>query len=117
MTYEAIIQLIDRNAQKHKSCAEEDDWHWEHLEQEPLLAVFEYCYQIGIRVDGYDIRKILDAEDDADDGVPPEGCREALFSLQRRMTDSDCSDSIEVPLGVKRLFEHYEKSFWPDFRL
>lgn len=116
MTYEAIIQLIDQNAKKHKSVAEADEWHWESLEQEPLLAIFEYCDSIGIQVDGYDIRKILDAEDDEDDGVPPEGRQEALMNLQTRMTEPDCSDPIEVPLEVKKLFEHYEKSFWPDFR-
>jgi hypothetical protein len=115
MTYDKIKELIDKNAKEHKTVPSEDEWHWGLLEQQAVHAIFEYCDSIGIKPEGYNIRKILDAEDDVDDGVPPEGCQEALLNLQRRMTEPDHPDPIAVPNEVKELFAYYEKSFWPDF--
>lgn len=115
MTYESVIQLIDKNARAHQSVPDDDEYEAELLEQEVFSAIFEYCDAVGVKAEGYDIRKILDAEDDDDDGVPPEGCQEALLDLQRRMTDPEAPDPIPVPGEVKELFAHYEKSFWPDF--
>lgn len=107
-----IKTLIDKNAARHKQ--EEDDDFCFMLEIEVSRAIFEYCDFMGLKIEGYDIRKILDAEDDMDEGVPPEGIYEALLNLEIRMTGPDVPNPIQVPEEVKELFEYYEQSFWPD---
>lgn len=109
-----IKTLIDKNAVQHKSASDDDSWLYESLEIEVLHAIFDYCDFIGLKIEGYDIRRILDAEDDEDEGVPPEGSYQALLNLQIRMTESDIPNPIQIPNEVKELFEYYEKSFWPD---
>lgn len=109
----AIKSLIDQNAAEHKTVSEDDSWHYEALERYILMTIFEYCHQLGIQIEGIDLRKLLDAEDDEDEGVPPEGVEPTLWALQDRMTDPKSLNPIPVPDEVVELFNYYSKTFWP----
>lgn len=113
MEYKEIVGLIDKNSKEYKLASEEDAWHWESLENECLFAIFEYCDSIGLKIDGYDLRKILDADEDDNEGVLPQGIIETLFTIQERIIDPNASDFIQAPKEVKELFKYYKKSFWP----
>jgi hypothetical protein len=107
--------LIKSNAAKHKDVGDDsgDFWEFELLEVECYQAIFEYMDGVGVKIDGVDIRKLLDAEDDADDGVPDAGVEATLLEIIERICAPEHKNAISVPIEVKQLFDCYHETFWP----
>jgi hypothetical protein len=110
-----IKALIESNAAKHRSVSDDLDDHSEAevLEIECYEAIFEYMDGVGVKIDGVDIRKLLDAEDDEDDGVPDAGVEATLFDIMERICAPEHKNAISVPIEVKQLFDCYHETFWP----
>jgi hypothetical protein len=112
-----IKALIESNAAKHRNVSDDLDdlWEAEVLEIECYEAIFEYIDGVGVKIDGVDIRKLLDAEDDADDGVPDAGVQATLYDFMDRICDPEHKNAIIVPIEVTQLFDFYHETFWPGY--
>jgi hypothetical protein len=110
-----VKALIKSNAAKHRNVSDDLDdlWEAEILERECFRAVFEYIDGVGVKIDDVDIRKLLDAEDDEDDGVPDVGVDETLYDIMDRICDPEHRNAISAPIEVKQLFDCYNETFWP----
>jgi hypothetical protein len=78
-----------------------------------IYTIFEYMYASGFTIEGYDLLKLLDAEDDDDEGVPPEGVDGTLLELMDRIHDPDHSDHIITPPDIRQLWNDFCETSWP----
>jgi len=108
MTHQELLSLIKRNGQQYLAC--DEDWEAEIIEWKTLVAIFEYGAQNGFQAPNYDIRAILDAEDDESPGVPDIGCEAALIDLMERISSPDQADGIDAP-EIKELLGLMESAF------
>ncbi|MBD1400001.1 hypothetical protein [Pelovirga terrestris] len=113
MDYEQLKLWILTQAEKHRVCPDEDFWLVEIIEMEVMNALFDYAIDEGMQAPPFDLKKILDAEDDDDPHVPPEGRDAFLLNLLEMISSDDSTDAMQVPAPVKELFQFFRESFWP----
>ncbi|MBT9547123.1 MAG: hypothetical protein IV090_17155 [Candidatus Sericytochromatia bacterium] len=120
-SFNEVKALIVKNAAEHAPLTDEAMWLYESLEQDTLVAIFEYIQQSGVQIVGLNLRQILDAwykdedeEDEEDEQIHTGGTMETLWDLQNRMTFMDIENPIPVSDEIKDLFKLYNDSFWPE---
>ena len=62
--------------------------------QHPLI---EYSFETRFRPPDYNLRALLDAEDDESSSAPEIGCDDALMDFLERVEREDLPNSIEAP--------------------
>src|SRR5690554_6626270 len=110
MTKEGLYQYIDNQADEFHQ-AGDDAWLYEMNEMKVIYKIFWYCVDENITFERYDLRRILEADDDEEF---PEGRHEMLYELMRRIS-GESKETIDAPGEVKDLLMYYKKSFYPDF--
>lgn len=112
MSPEKIRKYIDDNVQAHRETDDEDLWTAEIIEYEIFDQIFRYAVSIDCKVEGLDLKAIVEAEDDDDPAVPGANRYEVFMDLRRRM-DPDAREHLEFPNVIKELFDYFERTFWP----
>jgi hypothetical protein len=115
MNYENIDDIRDlilRKAVRHR-LDEVEDWEAEIIELECSQAIFEYIFATGLIIEDVDLRKLLDAVDDEDEGVPEAGVDATFEDITQRICNPEHDNPIAAPAAVKQLFAFYYETFWP----
>lgn len=111
MTQQELISLINANGYRYRGSTE--DWEAEVIEWQTLVAIFEYGALAGFEAPDYDLRAILDADDDDSPGVPDIGCQAALIDLIERIVAPEQERGITAP-ELQSLFALMEAAFGRD---
>jgi len=107
MTLPELQALIILNACKHQPA---EEWEAETIEWNTIYAIFEYAFERGFRPPDYNLRALLDAENDESPGVPETGCDAALMGLVERIEREDLPNSIEAT-EITDLLRFFEEVF------
>ncbi len=114
-TAESLKALIQERAKEYHALKEsEDEWVFETIEQQVIDRIFRYMVSMGVTSNGYDLQKILDAEDDDDDGVPPEGADAALMNLMPPVHPAD-RDGTQYTPDIMEVWDAFYRAFWPHY--
>ena len=108
MIHQELLTLITTNGNRYLACVEE--WEADIIEWQTFYAIFEYAARCGFQAPDYNIRAILDADDDESPGVPDIGCEAALIDLMERISTPDHADSIDAP-EIRALLSLMETAF------
>lgn len=117
-TLDEVKALILEKAKEHAPLTDEDEWLYESLERQALIAIFEYLYRSGFQIEGVDLGRLLehwyDEDNEEDEEEEEIAVMPILFDLQLRMTHDGMEGHIPIPDEIKELFQFYSQSFWPE---
>lgn len=107
MTITELKRSIVLSAQRFQPA---DDWEAQVIEWNTILDIFEYALANGFQPPDYDLRALLDADDDESPGVPEMGCEAAFIDLMERIERTDLPNAIDAP-EIAELFRFFELQF------
>ncbi len=76
-----------------------------------IEKIFRFCIEIDIEFEGFDLKLILDGDEDE----LTDGRIEILFNLMRRIEREVRKGTIDAPDEVNELLDHYNRSFYPTY--
>jgi hypothetical protein len=106
--------IEERAREYHAIKGAEDEWEFETIEQDVIHRIFRYMASTGLTINGCDLQKILDAEDDEDEGVPPEGVDATLMNLMLAIHPADRKENQYTP-DIVELWDVFYRAFWPHY--
>lgn len=109
MSYDELFATIQERGRRYINTRE--DWEAEIVEWETISDIFGYALAKGFNPPDYNLKAILEAEDDESPGVPEIGCQEALIDLMERITQPEQPHGVDEP-QLRNLFLELERAFW-----
>ena len=111
MDYKELKEHITERGLKYQKIGEEDVTLGETIAMRVIERIFRYCIENEIEFEGFDLKLILDGDEDD----LPDDRNEMLFELMRRIEGNVTEGTIDAPEEVNELLDHYNRSFYPTF--
>lgn len=111
MDYKELKEHITERGIKYQNIGDDDVSLGDSIAMRVIERIFRYCIENDIEFEGFDLKLILDGDEDD----LPNDRYEILFDLMRRIEGNVTEGTINASQDVNKLLDHYNRSFYPTF--